>query len=82
MNAHLSKDYLRLRWKWTEKSWERKNSDIVLYETHQQLESQRLELCQANQWTDEAQRQNIRLFGELSTKTKSTKNITQEIVEK
>ena len=64
------------------KSWERKNSDIAPYETNQQLESQRLELYQANQWADQAPRQNIRLFGELSTKTESTKNITQEIVEK
>ena len=55
------------------KSWERRNSDIALYETNQQLESQRLELCQANQWADQAQRQNIRLFGELSTKSKISK---------
>ena len=31
------------------RSWERRNSDIALYETSQQLESQRLELDQANQ---------------------------------
>ena len=44
---------------------------------NQQLESQRLELYQANQWADQAQRENSRLFGELSTKNR---NITQEIV--
>ena len=51
-NAQLRKDYLRLRQKWTE--WEQRDADIALYETNRQLESQRLELCQANQWADQA----------------------------
>ena len=50
------------------KSYERRNSDIALYETNQQLESQRLELHQVNQWADQARGANSRLFGELSTK--------------
>ena len=41
------------------RSWERRNSDIAIYETNQQLESQRLELYQANQWADQAQRKTI-----------------------
>ena len=32
------------------KSWERRNSDVALYETNRELESQRLELYQADQW--------------------------------
>ena len=50
------------------RSWERRNSDIALNETNQKLVSQRLELYQANQWPDHAQRENIRLFVELNTK--------------
>ena len=48
------------------KSRERRNSDFALYETNQQLESQRLKFYQANQWADQAQNENSRLFGELS----------------
>ena len=52
------------------KSWERRNSDIAQYETNQQLESQRLELYQANQWAGQAQQENSRPFGEVSTKNR------------
>ena len=55
------------------KSWERRNSDVALYETNQQLESHRLELYQANQWTDHAHRDHIKLFEELNTKNRITK---------
>ena len=41
-----------------------KSSEIVLYETHRDLESQRLQLHQANQWPDQAQREKISLCGE------------------
>ena len=34
-----------------------RNSDIALYETNRELESQRLELYQANPWADHAQRE-------------------------
>ena len=37
--------------------WARRNYDIALYETNQQLESQRLELYQAIHWADQAQRE-------------------------
>ena len=40
------------------RSWERRSYDVALYETNQQRESQRLELCKANQWADQAQREN------------------------
>ena len=39
--------------------WEQRNADIALHETNRELESQRLELYQANQWTDQAQREKI-----------------------
>ena len=44
------KDYLRLRQKWTKEIGEQRNTDIALHETSRELESQRLELYQANQW--------------------------------
>ena len=66
----LREDYLRLRLKWTEEVGKEWNSDDALNETNQQLEPQRLEFFQANQWADQAQRENSRLFGELSTKNR------------
>ena len=48
----------------------RRNSGVALHQTNQQLESQRLELHQANQWADRAQRENSRLFGESSSKNR------------
>ena len=47
------------------RNWEQRNADIAPYETNRQLESQRLELYQANQWADQAQREQICLFEEL-----------------
>ena len=38
------------------KSWERIKFVVALFETKQQLESQRLDLFQANQWADQAQK--------------------------
>ena len=52
------------------KSWERRHSDIALYQTNQQLEAQSLELYQASRWADQAQRENSRSFGELSTQNR------------
>ena len=37
------------------RNWEQRNADIALYETNRELESQRLELYQANKWADQAQ---------------------------
>ena len=47
------------------KHWEKRNSDTALYEIDQEFESQRLQLQQANQWADEAQRDKTRWYGEL-----------------
>ena len=45
------------------KYWEKKNSDIAFPEINQEFESQRLQ--QANQWTDQAQREKISLCREF-----------------
>ena len=45
--------------------WEQKSSKMALYETDRELESHRLELHQANQRADQAQRQKINLCGEM-----------------
>ena len=47
------------------REWERRNADIALYETGRQIESQEMELNQANQLSDEAQREKSRLCEEL-----------------
>ena len=44
---------------------EKRNSDIAFHETHQELESQRLQLQQANQLADQAQRDKFKKRGEL-----------------
>ena len=62
------------------RNWEQRDSDITLDETNRKLEPQRLELYQANQWVDEAQRENINLCGELE-KTDSSKKVAKEIEE-
>ena len=41
------------------KHWEKRNSDTAFYETHQEFESQRLQLQQTNQLADQAQRDKI-----------------------
>ena len=46
-----------------------RHADIALYETNRDLESQRLEFCQANQCADQAQRERICLFGELEKRS-------------
>ena len=53
------------------REWERRNADIALYETSQQLETQGQELCQANQLTDQARREKSWLFGGLDMRNKS-----------
>ena len=56
----------------TKRNWEQRCSDTALYETDRELESQRLELYQANQWADQdqAQREKIHLCGELGMRNR------------
>ena len=53
------------------REWERRNADIALHEASRQLESHRMELRQANQLTDEAQREKSWLFGEFDVRNKA-----------
>ena len=50
------------------KHWEKRNSDIALYEINQEFESQQLQL--ANQWADQAQRNKTSLYGELEMRNR------------
>ena len=43
----------------------RRNSEYELIESQRELESQRLQLLEANQWADQAQRERIHLCSEL-----------------
>ena len=53
-----------------EAEMEIRNSDIALYETtHQELESQRLQLQHANQWVDQSSREKTDLCGELEMRS-------------
>ena len=47
---------------------ERRNSEYALIESRRELESQRRQLVEANQWADQAQRERIHLCGELEMK--------------
>ena len=57
-------DYLRPRQKWTEEIVNKEMLRLLSVKTNRQLESQRLELYQANQWADQAKRKDL-LIGEL-----------------
>ena len=61
----LSKAFTKLRQTWRSKNWERRDSDIALYEINQEFASQRFQLQQANHWANQAQRRKISLHGEL-----------------
>ena len=50
--------------------WERRDSEFALYESQCELESQRHQLRQASQWADQAQREIMRLCGELELKNR------------
>ena len=52
------------------KSCEKRNSDIAYCDTHQEIESQRLQLQQGIQWADQAQREKIILRGELEMRNR------------
>ena len=50
------------------RNWERRNSESAIFEIHQEVESQRSLLQQANHWADQAQREKINLCWELKGK--------------
>ena len=49
---------------------ERRNSEYAFIESRRELESQRRQLLEANQWADQAQRQRIHLCSELEMKNR------------
>ena len=49
---------------------ERRNSEYALVESRRELESQRRQLLEANQWTDQAQRESTHLCSELEMKNR------------
>ena len=49
---------------------EKRNSDIAFQEINQEFESQRFQLHQASRWADQAQRNNISLYGELELRNR------------
>ena len=63
------------------RNWEERKSDIALYETHQELESQRLELQQANQWADQAQRVKNSLW-RIGMRNRFFEKIAQKLAKK
>ena len=48
----------------------RRNSEFALSESQRELESQRRQILEANQWADQAQRQRIHLCSELEMKSR------------
>ena len=50
--------------------WEKKNSDMALYDVNQEFESQQFQLQQANRWAHQAQRDKISLYGELELRNR------------
>ena len=49
---------------------ERRNSEYALTESQRELEPQRRQLLEANQWADQAQRERIHLCSELDMKNR------------
>ena len=64
-NLQLRQDKSEAQYEMDRREREMRNTDIALDKTGRQLESQRVELYQENQLTDQAQREKSWLFGEL-----------------
>ena len=54
------------------KLWEKRNTDIALYEINQEFDSERLLPQQANQWAEQAQRDKTCLHGKLEKQVAKT----------
>ena len=68
--AQLEDVYLKLKRTWKQEKREKRSSDMALFETNRELESQRLELYQGHQWADQAQRERINSCGELEMRNR------------
>ena len=69
VNVWLKEDSLKLKWQWKGQVG-RGEILIWLYMSNRQLESQQMELFQANQWANQAQMANRRRFEELMMKSR------------
>ena len=63
-------DYLKLKRTWKQESGKREVVMWPFMKTNRELESQRLELHQAHQWTDQAQGERINLCGEMEMRSR------------
>ena len=52
------------------KNWEKPNRDQSFQEIIQEVESQQCQLHQASRWADQAQRDKLRLYGELELRSR------------
>ena len=65
-----------------DKYWEKKNSDIAILGINQDFESQRLQLQQADQWADEAQRDKNELVWRIGNEEQTLpKNLAKDCQE-
>ena len=55
---------------WLREGSGRRNSDMALYETNRQVESQLMELYHVDQWAGQAQMENHRIYEELAMKSR------------
>ena len=63
-------------------NWEQRNYGIAVFETNRELESQRLELYQANQWADQAQGEKMNVGVKLKMRNRLFQEVAQEIANK
>ena len=61
----LERKLLQMEAEVENRRWQQRRSEIALYESFRELESQRFQLQQANFWADNAHRERINLCGEL-----------------
>ena len=52
------------------RNWEKRRQDITFHEINEEFESQRLQQNQASRWEDQAQRDEISLYGEVELRTR------------
>ena len=70
VKIQFREDETRLSTTWRSTILERRNSEYALFESQRELESQRLQLLEANQWADQAQRERIHLCSEVEMKNR------------
>ena len=74
---HPRKDYLKL--KLVGDGNREVQKELFVRLTHRELESQRLQPHQTNQWADQAQREKISLRGELEYSTRVAREVAKKL---